>query len=313
MNAEQAVGPGYATTHHIAVRTEPYRVQWKAILAGAAVALAVWLVLTLLGTALSLSVVDVDSAKSVKHAALNTGLFGLLAPAIGCYIGALVAGRSTQFAPHMSRAVTGMIMWAVTAIVAVMIVGNVVAALASGAASVGGTAADAAGNLAGGAAKVAGGVAGQAGNAQDLAHSFGLNATDALQPINTKLRGEGKPEITAQQLTDATRDLIGNAVQTGSLDKGMLVSSIADKTALSQADAQDLANRVQAQYEQAKAKLEAKVAEAKAEAIRAAQATATATGKALLAMVGALLLALVASIAGGILGGRRRYEEVVIS
>ncbi len=302
----------YPSPHHLTIRDEPYRVQWKPILAGSAVALAVWLVVTMLGVTLSLSAVDVDSAMSVKHAALGTGIFGLLAPAIGCYIGALIAGRATQFAPHMSRAVTGTIMWAVTAIFAAMVVSSAVSALASGASSVGSAAYGVAGDVAGSAGKLAGGAAGQAGNVQDLAHSFGLNASDALQPINARLRADGKPEITAQQLTEATREVVGNAVQTGSLDKAMLVSAIADKTALSQADAQDIANRVQAQYEQAKAKLDAKVAQAKAEAIAAAQTAARATGKTLLAMVGAFLLALVASIAGSILGGRRRYEDIAV-
>jgi len=296
-------------THAEPVTTDTYEeqvlghVDWPAIFGGTLVAMATWLALQLAGFGVGLAAVKVDEAGSWRGSAIGSGIWGVIAPLIAFFVGGLVVGRGGRAVTHAGKIVNAAVMWAVAAIGGVLILAMIVAGLVKGAASVGTS-------VAGGAAKAVGtaatGIAGQS-------ESLGLNANDALQPVNQRLQAEGKPPITAQQLQAATKDIVGDAIRTGTLDRNSLVTSIANETALSQADAEEIANRVQAQYEKTRKQLEAQASAAKDKAVRAAQATADATGKIMLSLFVALLLAFITTVIGALVGGRSRVlrERVV--
>jgi hypothetical protein len=277
-------------------------VDWPAIFGGTVLAMATWFTLELAGFGVGLAAVNVDEAGSWRGSAIGSGIWGIIAPLIAFFVGGLVVGRGGRAVTHAGKIVNASVMWAFAAIGGVVVLAMMLAGLVKGAASV-------TTSVAGGAAKAVGtaaaGIAGQA-------DSFGLRASDALQPVNQRLQAEGKPPVTAEQLQAAAKDIVGDAVRTGTLDRAALVSSIANETALSQADAEEVANRVQAQYEKAKKQIETQAAAAKDKAVRAAQATADATGKIMLSLFVGLVLAFIATVVGALLGGRSRvlHERV---
>src|SRR5690606_39890949 len=105
---------------------------------------------------------------------------------------------------------------------------------------------------AGGAAVEATGsaVSGAAGQSSELTSSLGLDTQDLLAPVNERLREQGKPEITQQQLEASLRSVAQRGVREGRLDREMLAQELVKNTKLSRQDVQDLANQIGDRYDQ---------------------------------------------------------------
>jgi hypothetical protein len=80
-----------------------------------------------------------------------------------------------------------------------------------------------------------------------------------LGPINERLSAEGKPTITAAQLEAGTRDVVQTAVREGPLDRETLIGAIVQNTGLSRADAEEIGDRIQAQYQGATAQVQGRL------------------------------------------------------
>ena len=89
-----------------------------------------------------------------------------------------------------------------------------------------------------------------------------------------------------------------DAARTGSLNRETLINSIAQNTALSRADAEDIAGRVESQWSQTGQSVQ-----------NTALQAADTTGKAFWGVFGALLLGLVSAVVGGVFGVSRRQER----
>ena len=99
-----------------------------------------------------------------------------------------------------------------------------------------------------------------------------------------------------------------DAVKQGRLDREMLVSSIAQKTNLSRQDAEEIAGRVETQFNSVSGNLQAKAGQAAQSVQTGALKAADATGKAFWGVFGALFLGLVSAILGGFVGvGRHAH------
>ena len=275
----------------------PVKVSWGAILAGVVTALGLWVLLYAFGLALGLSTINPQDAGSAKSSGIFTGIWGLVSPLIALFVGGIVAGRCAGVQTKASGGIHGLVMWGLTTLVGLWLLGNLVSALAGGLFSVGKSAVQATGSA------VSAG-ASQAGGLGQVARSFGLDANDALRPVNERLRAEGKPQVTANQLEAATKDVVQTAVQQGRLDRQVLVSSIAEKTNLSRADAEDVANRVEAQFNAAQAKAGQAVQQVETGALQAADAT----GKAFWGVFGALFLGLLSALFGATAGVSKRQR-----
>lgn len=290
MATQQRAGVGF-------LAGPPVKVSWGSIFAGTVTALGLWVLLYSLGLALGLSSINPQDAGSAKSSGIFTGIWGILAPLIALFVGGIVAGRCAGVQTKSSGGIHGLAMWGLTTLVGLWLVGNLVSALAGGLFSVGKTAVQATG------ATVAAG-ASQAGGLGQVARSFGLDANDALRPVNERLLAEGKPQVTANQLEAATKDVVQTAVQQGRLDREILVSSIAEKTALSRADAEEVAGRVEAQFNAAQGKVGQAAQQVQTGALQAADAT----GKAFWGVFGALFLGLISAILGGTVGVNKRQR-----
>ncbi|MBZ4400205.1 hypothetical protein VZQ01_12400 [Myxococcus faecalis] len=280
----------------------PFKLSWGAILGGTFVALGVLILLYSLGLALGLSSVDPSNPGSARSAGIGTGIWGLIAPLIALFAGGFVAARTAGVVDKGGGAMHGAVMWGLTTIAGVALMGMVISTIV-------GTAVRTATGVVGATGAA---VAGAASQGDQVANAFGLDANDALGPVNERLRAEGKPAITANQLEAATKDIVTTGVRTGNVDRELLVSSIAENTRLSRQDSEDVANRVQVQIDAAKTK----VGQVGQQVQQGALVAADKSGRVFWGIFGALLLGLIASVLGAGLGVSKRqrvYAEGAIS
>ncbi|MCY1016569.1 hypothetical protein [Pyxidicoccus sp. MSG2] len=281
-----------------AVAGAPSKLSWSAIFGGTFVALGVWILLYTLGLALGLSAVDPSDPGSAKSAGIGTGIWSLVAPLIALFVGGFVAARTAGGLDKGGGALHGAVLWGLTTLAGVILMSMALSSLMGAAFSVGKTAVGAAGTA----------VVGAASQGGEAAKTFGLDANDALGLINKRLTQEGKPTITANQLQAATSDVLSTALRTGKLDREVLVSSIADNTKLSRQDAEDVATRVEQQFNQTKGQVQQQAGQIGQQVQAGALKAADTTGRVFWGIFGALLLGLVSSVLGATLGVSRRQR-----
>ncbi len=279
----------------------PFKLSWGAIFGGTFVALGVWVLLYALGLALGLSSVDPNDPGSARSAGIGTGIWSLIAPLIALFLGGLVASRTAGVVDKMGGALHGAVLWGFTTLVGIVIMGMALSSLLGTVFSVGRTAVGATG-------AAISGIASQGTQAEGLARTFGLNAEDALAPINQRLQAEGKPTITAAQLQAATQDVLNTAIREGELNRELLVNAIAENTDLSREDAQEIAGRIETQWNQQWAQLQTRVGEIGQDVQQGALQAADTTGRVFWGVFFALLLGLVSAILGATLGVSKRQR-----
>ncbi len=265
----------------------PFHINFRSVIGGTIVALGVWAMLLALGLAVGLTSIDPDDAGSLRGSGIFTGIWGLITPIVALFIGAMIAARSSGRMNRSGAAVHGAVVWGLTTVLAVWMLGRLTSTVVGGAVDAGKTA------VAAGAEMVP-----SVGEASAAARSIGIDAEAALAPINARLRAEGKPQVTPVQLRGAASEVMNDAVRTGELDRETLVAALADRTALSRADAQEVAGRIEAQVTRARERVGQVAGQVQRGALQAAETT----GKALWFLFGALLLGLVAAILGGVAG-----------
>ena len=283
------------------------RLSWGAIFGGAVTALGLWILLYAFGLAVGLSSLDPANPNSARSSGIFAGVWALIAPLIALFVGGWVAGRGSSVLSRGHGASHGLVMWGLTTLLGASMVAVVMSAIVGGAVSVGKAAVSAGGSAIGAAATGSGGAA----------RWMGIDANDALGPINQRLSAEGKPTITAEQLQAGTRDVIQSSVRQGRLDRETLIAAIVGNTGLSRADAEQIGDRIEAQYQGASAQVQDQLQGAAQKAQAGALKAGDVTGKAFWGVFGALLMGLIAALAGGaagapgIPGHRRRRERMV--
>jgi hypothetical protein len=271
------------------------RISWGAIFGGAVAGLAIWMLLYTLGLALGLSAVDPENTGSLRSSGLFTGIWSAITPLIALFVGGWVASQAAGVLDRKSGDIHGLVMWGVALLLGAALTFTALGSIVGGLASVGKSAVQAGG----------GALSGLAGQMGEAGGAFGIDADDALGPVNQRLQSEGKPPVTAAQVRAATRDVVQDAVRQGRLDRSLLVSALSQNTALSQADVEEVATRLEGQWSQARARAGQLTERAQAGALRAADAT----GKAFWGVFVALLLGMVAAVGGALVGVQRRYRE----
>jgi hypothetical protein len=272
--------------------------RWGAIFGGVFMAAAVWIVLHLFGMGVGLTAIEPDGSSSLRAIGIGTGIWSLIAPIIALFIGGLVVSRLAPTPNRLNRVIHGGLVWAVSTLAAVTMLVMLASSIVGGAVSTGGAVAG----------TVAGAVAGTAGAADgDTLSSLGINSNDLIAPINQRLRADGKPEVTAAQLEAAVKDALRTAVRTGNLDRQVLVTALADNTALTARDADEVATTIEARWQGIRQRGSELANRASTAALQAAETT----GKALLGLSIALILGLAAAVGGALLTGnvdRRRVR-----
>jgi hypothetical protein len=269
--------------------------RWGAVFAGAAVAIGLWVLLQTFGMGIGLAAIDTDNTGSLRSVGIGTTVWSLIAPIIAMFCGGLIAARFATTFERGVGAIHGLVVWALGSVLGVVTLIWIVTVLAMGAVRVGGAAISATTSM----------VHGVGAQASDIAGSVGLNADDIVAPVNKKLQEQGKPPISADQLKDAIRGVAKTGLREGHLDKQMVAAQLAEKTQMSQEDAQDVANQLSQRWDE----MSGQMNEAAEQATHAALSGAEATGKALLFGGLSLLLSLIAAVLGGIVGLRRNHHH----
>jgi hypothetical protein len=263
-------------------RRQP-QIRWTAVLAGALLAIGLWNLLQLLLVGGALSAIDPDEVDDVRLFGIGTGIGSMLAPLIAMFVGGLLAGR---MASHYDRRVSGLhgvLVWALTSVVGLVLMATVLGALA---------------------------------DKSTLAHGDAMPPVagtrayldDQVTRINRHLEAQHAPTITTDDVVDAARvagTTAGGTPRT--LDRSAFIARLDAETKLSRPEAEaaigelgdDAPDVIAAGHQLA---VHRQYALAKAED----------TGCALLVAGIGLLLCGATAIAGAIFGarrGNRRYAR----
>jgi len=267
---------------------KPWRFSWAAVLAGAAISIGIWFLLHILGLGAGLTIINPDDAGSLRGAGLTTGIWSLIVPIIAMFVGGFASAKVAGPITRLGGAIHGAVLWSLATMASTMLLVSLVSSLLGGVTRLGGQAMSVAGQAMGDVPA-------------KLMQQSGIGTDDLVAPINERLRAAGKPAITSAQLGAATRDALQSAAREGRLDREMLTRSLADKTALSQTDAREIATTIEQRWNEQSAQLREKADQAGTAALQAAETT----GKGLLGLFFAMLLGLGAAIGGTTLGVTR--------
>lgn len=314
------------------------RVSWGAIFAGLFLALATYLFLGVLGTAIGSGAIDAQQAGNpLAGFGTGAGVWVGVSTVIALAVGAFFAGRT---APGKGI-LHGVLCWAVTTLVTVY-------ALSSLAGGVIGTASRVAGSgisLAGqGMAAVAPGIA---SGVKDQMQKNGIDFdfSDARNQLETLLRQTGKSELNPDTLKNKANEAVqdgkstaGDAATTpqasgndlasffdrlrqkaqpslDAADKDALVNIIMARTGKTRPEAEQIAANYEQTYNQAVAKYNELKVQAEQKAREAGDAAAKGVSHAAWTGVVVMLVGLLVSAAAGFFGrqtGRRREALVAV-
>ena len=258
------------------------RLKWGAIFGGAVASLGIASMLYSLGLALGLSWIDPQDPGSLRPTGIFSGIWMLVVSLIALFVGGYVSARGAGALSRGFGALQGLVMWGLSVIAGAWLIGNLASAVARGGAAIGRTA-----------TSVVGGSVSSMSQRGGLA-GLGVTSNDLLGPVNQRLRGSGKPEVTAQQLENATRDALQSSVRQGRLDRETLTQALAANTTLSRADAEQVAGDAEARFQAMQSNV-----------THSALAVAEDSSKAFWALFAALLLGMLAAIAGAVVAGDR--------
>lgn len=285
---------------------------WGSILAGAVAAAALSLILLALGSGLGLSAVSPWSYEGASATGIGIAaiVWLLLMAVISSALGGYIAGR---LRPKWTSVPTdetffrdtahGFLAWAVATIVSAALLTSAATAMVGTAAKA--TAAVAGTTVAAGAAAVGGAVSGGAAGNGGAASGGPIGGAqdyfvDMLYRGSRPADAAGDPRAMRSESTAILASALAQG-ELGAADRTYLAQLVAQRTGLSQADAEQRVTQVMTA---AKAKVDAATAQAKAAAEQARKATLYA---ALWVFISLLLGAFSASLAATI-GGRQRDE-----
>ncbi len=289
------VTPGYAPVEEGAIVRATRRISWGAIFAGVVIAVAVQLVMGILGTGIGLSMVDPvqGSTPGAAGFGIGAGLYWLITTVVALGAGGYAAARVSGVTEKFDALVHGLVVWGVTLLLTMYLLTSAV------------------GGIIGGAFRTVGAVAGAAGStvgaaAPKVAQVAGVDQND-VQAEAAKYLTE-TPADPAQMTPEQAQKEIAKqlpAMARGGADGARAEARVVDIVAAQRKISRDQA---QAQVNQAKAEFVQTKNEAVAKAKQAADAAAGAGAKTSFILVLALLVGAGASAFGATAASRRRLR-----
>jgi hypothetical protein len=261
------------------------RVSWGAIFAGAIAAIAIELLLNLLGAGFGAASVNPLQGQPGGGLAIGAAIWFVVATIIALFIGGWIAGRLAGNPDKQDGALHGFVTWALASLALVYMLSSAVGGLVSGAAGV-------------------------LGQTASLAARGAQAASPAVSGIITQATG-----VTAEQVQadagDLARDpnfqaFVSGVVRNGQVtpqDRQALTNLLVQRRNMSVPEANATIDRWQSQITQG-------VQQAKQTAAQAASTAASGVSKGAFGSFFALLLGLIAAVAGGWVGPREyiRYR-----
>lgn len=225
-----------------------FRLSWGAVIAGMVIATVVHVVLTLLGLTIGLGVWD--SGDPVRDLGIGAGIWLLASAIIALFIGGLTTGRLAGVLTRGDGMLHGMLMWGLSTLLALWLVGSGVGALVGGTFNI-------LGSTFGTAAQgVAGAVSAGARQAGDVDMSTVESEVERIlaqtrdpalssdsvaatvQDIRETVASDASNKEIAREVADLVRE------RAGEVDRAAIVNVIAARTDLSRAEVERAADRV---------------------------------------------------------------------
>lgn len=269
------------------------RMSWGAVLAGAAVALSVQLLLSLLGLGIGLATVDPAAADTPDAATFGiaTGVFYAIVTLLSLFAGGWVAGRLAGMPVRTDGLLHGLVTWSVAMLLLLYVVTTSVGAVLSGTLGMVGSALQAAGQ----GAQAAAGAAAQT--------DVGEEALNSIEQQAQQLLGQAQQATGAQDAAGLLDQVM--AVAQGGLseqEQQQILDRIVEQTGVTREEAEAQLQELQSQYQEA-------AAAAEEQAREAAQATSEAVSQGAFWSFVALLCGAIAAAVGGLVGTPRDLTE----
>ena len=241
-----------------------FRLSWGAILAGAVVATALQMVLSVLGLAIGLGAWD--HGDPLGRFGTGAAIWVLVTALVTLFVGGLTTGRLAGVLTRGDGMLHGVVLWGVSTLLAVWMMAGGAGTLLGGAFGVlGRTAAATAGGVVGAAGQAVGAAASQAGDldlatlqreVESVLVQSGVPELhpDSVQAAVADARGAATGErVSNQQLAGEIAGMIGE--RAGAVDRQAVANVIAARTDLDRAEADRLAERVERAATTARAQL----------------------------------------------------------
>lgn len=194
-----------------------FRLSWGAVFAGFITATMTQIVLSLLGVAVGLSAWELgDSARDLG---VGIGIWMLISALLAYFVGGMITGRMAGVLTRGDGAIHGVLMWGVSTLVNLWLLGTVAGTLLGGAFSVVRSTVDAAAGVAAGGVSALGGAA--AGATGDI------DFTALQREIETALRQTGDPALQPESIQGAVDSTRGTAA--GAASNEALARDITDR------------------------------------------------------------------------------------
>jgi hypothetical protein len=278
-----------ATTERVETELDPWRpLSWSALIFGAIVALAIALMLHILGLGVAASAADPSEGVAQNLLTLGgvAGIWWIVSTAIGLFVGGFVAANISRTFSDERAVLYGLGVWGISALITIVVAASSLGSLTANVART-------TGEIAGGTLQAAGNVAGQA--ASGIAQTV-LPAA-AMQRLDRIFRGTSQGRIDPQGAQDILR-IIQQAVAQGQLTPNLrqqLESAVATTFNIPQDEAR---NRVSAAQQQ----LNSAIAEVRQTAREAAAATLSAVSATAYWAFAAIIIGLIAALIGARFG-----------
>ncbi len=271
------------------------RVSWGAIFAGIASALAIDLLLYILGVgvgASSLSVLNTAQNPSAGGFSIDASIWWVVSGIIASFIGGIVAGRLCGAGSRSTAAWHGFVTWAATTLAVAYLLATAAGGLLGGTFSALGTTLSGFGKAA--ASSVSGAVSGAATGAAQ-------NGTggDALQAQVRRLVNPNDAQSVESDIASYIRASMSGNQQAATAAQDRAVNDLARVANVSQDEAKTRIQQAAQQYQQT-------LDQAKQEAAKAAQAARSGVAQAGIYGFVALVIGAIAGWIGGAVGAPRR-------
>ena len=272
------------------------RISWSAIFGGVVLVVAIQILLSLLGAGIGLQTVNVNAGSTPDASSFGIGaglwwvLSGCIALFAGGYAAAWLAGNEIRFDGMLH----GLVTWGIATIVTIYLLTSAIGGIIGGGFSAIGSVASSAGSAV---KDAAGPVANSVGLSPDMVQQQAQAYLAPTNPDPATMSPQDAQKAVAQDLVTYAR---------GGTDAAAAKSRIIDISAaqmkISKADATK-------KFDDAQAKTQQTIDQAKQKARDAADATASGASKTSFAVFVDLLLGAIAAAAGGAVAIRRRVFE----
>lgn len=300
----------------------PFRVSWSSVLAGSAIALVSYLVLSVLGTAVGASAVNpMEAGNPLSGFGTGAGIWLFVSTLVAVGLGAFVAGRT---APDRGG-LHGVLTWTLTTLLTTWLLAGLAASVVGTAGNVVGKGLSAAGS---GIAAAAPGI-GDSVKQQLNQQGIQLDWNSLQGELDTLLKQTGKPELdpsNVEQKTDqaaadgkqSATDAAANPAQAGdalkqwfervkasgepalnAADKEALVNIVAARTGKSKEEATQIVDNYAQAYQQAMQKVDELKQQAEQKAREAGEVAAKQLSRAAWSTLAMLLLGVALSFLVG--------------